>query len=160
MHRALAEAGLGRPEDALWDWHVALNFDPSLASEDLGRFGDPGSLLAANPLREPRPTPLADGEAVSVHASPPGKLTPPRVRQTTRPKFPFGTQFFGVRGRVVVETIITKDGQVIQPRVLEGLDKPTLVCSALEALRKWVIRPARLNGVPVAVYYALTVHFE
>jgi hypothetical protein len=55
---ALAEAGMGQQEDALWHWHVALNLDRAVLSpEALASFGSPGDLLARHPLRQPGAAP-------------------------------------------------------------------------------------------------------
>jgi hypothetical protein len=31
MQKALASAGLGKQDDALWDWHIALSLHPALS---------------------------------------------------------------------------------------------------------------------------------
>ncbi|MFL6247249.1 MAG: hypothetical protein ACJ74H_14550 [Thermoanaerobaculia bacterium] len=38
-HKALALAGLGREEDALWYWHTVLTLYPPFAKSDLSGFG-------------------------------------------------------------------------------------------------------------------------
>lgn len=61
-------------------------------------------------------------------------------------------------GRLVLETIIDKDGCVAVGHVLKGLT-PCLDRAGLGAVQGWVFEPARLDGKPVKVYYTLTVNF-
>lgn len=162
MHRALAEAGLGKHRDALWDWHVALNFNPSLEDGDLTRFGELGVYLKRNPLRVPdldRGT-LEQGGGHEKVMSVTGEIDPPKARKHPQPVFPFGAKVFGVEGLIIVQTIITKDGEVTHPVVLKDLNVATITYSALQALRKWRFRPARLDGKPVVVYYNLTINYH
>lgn len=65
-----------------------------------------------------------------------------------------------VRGRVEVQTIIDKAGEVGLVKVLRGSRKG-LDQAALAAVRRWQFEPARLSdGRRVAVYYTLTVNFQ
>src|SRR6185503_17210096 len=41
-HKALANAGLSRFDDALWDWHVAVGILPTMANADMSAFGPAG----------------------------------------------------------------------------------------------------------------------
>ena len=41
LHKAVALAGLGRNDDAVWYWHVALNIYPAIAESDMSMFGAP-----------------------------------------------------------------------------------------------------------------------
>lgn len=64
-----------------------------------------------------------------------------------------------IQGVVIVEAIINKQGNVTNVKVLKplpmGLDQ-----AAVDAVKKWVFKPATLNGKPVEVYYNLTVNFR
>ena len=61
-------------------------------------------------------------------------------------------------GSVVVEAIIDEEGCATNVRMLRG---PPLgySTSAVEAVRRWVFKPATLQGRPVKVYYVLTTNF-
>jgi protein TonB len=63
-----------------------------------------------------------------------------------------------ITGVVVVETIVNKQGEVEQVRVLKGLSLG-LSEQAVEAVKKWRFRPGTLNGEPVEVVFTLTVNF-
>ncbi len=72
LHRALAEAGLGHRDEALWHWHEALDLDPAFAREDLDGYGAPGRLLAGHPLRAPHASELVvDGMPQRLVSAPP-----------------------------------------------------------------------------------------
>lgn len=63
-----------------------------------------------------------------------------------------------IQGVVIVQAIVTKEGNVKDVKVLKGLPMG-LDKAAAEAVEKWRFKPATLNGKPVDVYYNLTVNF-
>ncbi len=162
MHRALAQAGRGARRDALWDWHVALNFNPRLLDEDLSQLGDPGNYLRRNPLRTLRQHESGstdeDGDQGPYLIL--GRVDPPKVRKRPQPSFPRGASYFKVEGPIVLQLIITKEGEAIQPVILRDLDVATLSFSALEAVRRWKFSPAHLDAEPVPVFYNMTVNYH
>lgn len=64
-----------------------------------------------------------------------------------------------VQGVVIVQAIITCDGEVSNVNVIQGLPLG-LTESAVDAISRWRFEPARQNGRPVMVYYNLTVNFR
>lgn len=62
------------------------------------------------------------------------------------------------QGAVIVEAIIDEEGCIQKLRVCKSVH-PALDLATLDAVRRWVFRPAELNGTPVKVYYTLTVNF-
>lgn len=160
--RSLAEAGLGHDDDALWYWHVALNLYPEIAGTDLERYGRPGVLLRSHPLPERSPGEPPGGEPprdgpYCIDCD--DRITPPEVRKKPRVSYPTGARAFQEQGSLVVSVVISSDGAVSEPRILEALPVPTMSYAALEAVRQWEFVPARLDGEPIAVYYTLTVNF-
>jgi TonB family protein len=146
-HKALANAGLGKVDEALWYWYIAQEISPAAAKSDLSSFGAPGEFLKRHPF--------ADAEIKAV-----GKVTPARVVKQVLPKFPAGASRFGVAGDLVVQIIIDKTGQPTLPRIVRALPAPTLSYVALEALRHWQFEPAMSNGQPISIAFALTVHYK
>jgi len=162
MHRALAEAGLGETEDALWDWHVALNMSPSLADRDLGRFGKAGALLASNSSwlpSSPADEDEREEDVLAPSAEPPG-IQPPRMRRRIRPDFPYGARYFQIQGPIVVQMIISQEGEVTAARVLKDLDAAALTYVVFQEIRKARFRSALLDGKPIAVYFNLTFNYR
>lgn len=64
----------------------------------------------------------------------------------------------GVRGIVIVETIIDENGVVCDAAVLKGID-PATDAAAVAAVKQWRFTPARTKGHAVPVYFDLTVRF-
>jgi len=149
-HRALALAGLGRHEEALWYWHIVLSLYPGFGSSDVGSFGEPGAFLSANPL-PPKP-PDRDFD-------PAGFVYPKEISRKT-PKFPEGARWFRITGTLVVDVMITENGTVSSPRVVTPLPAPTLSYAALEAIRKWRYEPGTRDGTPVPVPLTVKVTFK
>jgi hypothetical protein len=59
---------------------------------------------------------------------------------------------------VAVVIVVSEDGRVIQAKAISG--HPTLRGPAVEAARKWVFEPSKLNGQPVTVESILTFVFS
>ncbi|HEV7764930.1 MAG TPA: energy transducer TonB [Thermoanaerobaculia bacterium] len=152
-HKALALAGLGRNEDALWHWHTVLTLYPPFEKSNLSSFGDAGAFLTAN--RNPR---IPDG--FPEEGKRPPDLKPPVVLRKVAPDFPPGAQYFGAEGLLIVNVIIRTDGTVTAPVVRKALPAPTLSYVALEAIRKWKFRPAMKSGEPIEVQFDLTLNYK
>jgi TonB family protein len=148
---ALAEAGLGRTEDALWHWSIAQNlkvdFDPQ-------PFGAPGELLASHPFRRLDEVPAGltvrrpeDG----------GPFSPPRVVEAGEIKLPgvWGVIPRGIR----LQAIVDAHGKVVQPVVSQSTSE-ALTYTVLKALRDWRFEPARAGETPVTAFYELKVPAE
>lgn len=75
-------------------------------------------------------------------------------------KYPDVAQENGVQGRVIVESIIEKDGSMSDVKVIRSVD-PSLDREALrvvKAMPKWT--PAKLNGIPVRTKCTTPVVFR
>lgn len=64
-----------------------------------------------------------------------------------------------VQGYVTLQTIIDKEGNVTNVKVLKPLSMG-LTEEAVKAVLRWKFKPATLNAKPVEVYYVLTVNFR
>ncbi len=64
-----------------------------------------------------------------------------------------------VEGQVKLEAVIRRDGTVGDIKVVQGL-RMGCTEAAIAALKQWRFRPEERNGVPVDVYYTLTVGFK
>lgn len=146
-HKALASAGLGKINEALWYWYIAQEISPAVAKSDFSSFGAPGEFLKRHPFSS-SDTPAG------------GAASPARVLKQVLPKFPAGATRFGLAGDLVVQIIIDKNGQPTLPRIVRALPAPTLSFVALEALKHWQFEPAKRNGEPVSMPFDLTVHYK
>src|SRR6185312_2096822 len=153
---ALAEAGQGREEDAVWHWYEAQNLQHgALSAADLAAYGLPGELLARHPLRQVDEPPAG----LSVLRSEDRGVEPGRRIAGTIPQLPASgtssalTAPLGFR----LQAVIDSDGRVLAPVVIAG-GSPGMTYQVLEALRSWRYLPARKKGLPVAVFRSLTIN--
>ena len=75
-------------------------------------------------------------------------------------KYPTISQENGVQGRVIVQFVVTKEGNIEEPVVANGVD-PYLDAEALrviKAMPKW--KPGKQRGKEVNVKYTLPIHFR
>src|SRR4051794_41269592 len=56
-HKALANAGLGKINEALWYWYIAQEISPAVAKSDLSTFGAAGEFLKRHPITNADPSP-------------------------------------------------------------------------------------------------------
>jgi Gram-negative bacterial TonB protein C-terminal len=167
--RAIAAAGMGDAEEAAWHWDTALNLFPDIATTQVAPYGPAAAELQRRQLREPEPDELRNqvlklvGQEGSVDVRLGDRtlnVTRPVIVKQPRPDFPTALSILGADGVVVVSVIIGEAGRPRQPRVLTLQDGgPAMKYVALDSLREWRFEPAKLEGKPVAVYYALTVNF-
>lgn len=131
------------PDDLLQHRHALTGVVPGAVDEGLAALMD-------RPPEAPRsaPAPLRIG----------GEVTAPLKVHDVRPSYPALAQQARVEGIVIIEATIGTAGAVEQARVLRSV--PLLDEAALAAVRQWRFSPSRLNGVPVAVFLTVTVHFR
>jgi TonB family protein len=88
-----------------------------------------------------------------------GNVTPVRILQQTRPEYPAELQQAGIEGVVRLQAIISKEGAVLNPRVINSVD-PRLAKAALDSVSQWRYQPSLLNGQPVETVTKIDVAFE
>ena len=74
-----------------------------------------------------------------------------------RPQYPQIARNARIQGAVVLQAIISKNGNIENLKVVSG--HPMLRQSAIDAVRQWRYRPYVLNGEPVEVETQITVNF-
>ncbi len=153
-YRAVAYAGLGKREEALWYWQVAQNLDQNLRAGALfPEFGSAGAFLERRSLRRPGEPP-AD---LAMPFAPPDdpKITPPVPLSVSPPRAPHGLALEGwYADRMRIEVLVDAGGRIRSPVVLEG-EMPVKIYLGLEALRRWRLEPPRAAGEPVATLLSL-----
>jgi protein TonB len=129
------------PAPALTAWHVAS-------------AGVPESLAAAGPaLLAAPPEPIAPPAFVR----PGGAIKEPRKLHDVRPIYPGVALSARIEGMVIIEATISKDGKVVDARVLRS--QPLLDQAAVDAVRQWTFTPTTLNGIPIDVKMTVSVNF-
>jgi TonB family protein len=147
---ALAEAGSGQGDQAVWDWAVANALATGLfTAEELRDFGAAGALLAGRPRRQPGQAPPAlslepPGPEVQNEVKTQGEL-PPLAHTTWEP-----------RPSLRVEVVVDEKGRLRDPLVLSARSGE-VAYRALEAMSDWRFEPAKKHGQPVATLHSLVV---
>lgn len=99
----------------------------------------------------------ADGQA-EMAASPPGYRL--GAQQTPAPGYPWNARRRGHEGTVVVRLDVDAEGHPVKTEITRSSGDDELDEAALEALRQWRLRPAMLNGTPVAGHVVVPVQFK
>jgi len=100
----------------------------------------------------PAPSPAAT-PPVRLHS---GIEAPVKIADKA-PVYPASASSAHIQGIVILEATIDGTGQVVDLKVLRSI--PILDAAALEAVKQWRYRPARLNGMPIPVIVTVTVRF-
>jgi TonB family protein len=88
-----------------------------------------------------------------------GNVQPIRLLHQVKADYPPDAQQQGVEGSVMIQAVISKTGDVINPRVTNTVDS-RLAKSALDAVSQWHYAPTLLNGEPVETATSVTVEFK
>jgi TonB family protein len=86
-------------------------------------------------------------------------ITHPVLIEKINPKYPPEAREERLMGTVIVRTVITEEGIVDAIEVVES-DDARFSEAAVEAIDQWRFEPALCDGMPVGVYYHLTVNFR
>lgn len=88
-----------------------------------------------------------------------GAVLAPRLVYKIEPEYSEEARKAKWQGMVVLSAIVDKNGRTREIKIVRplglGLDE-----RAIEAVQKWVFKPAFLNGVPVAVIATIEVNFR
>ncbi len=79
------------------------------------------------------------------------------LTRKVQPDYPPLARQARIQGAVVLQAVISREGNIENLQVLSG--HPMLVPSALAAVRQWRYRPYFLNGEAVEVETQVTVNF-
>jgi protein TonB len=100
---------------------------------------------------------LVCGFALTAFAQ--SKLEPPVPVRTVQPEYPESLRKAGAMGVVVVKCTIDEQGNVVEPTV-EKSTNPDFDKSAVDAVKKWKFKPAKLDGSPVAKKVSIPIKFQ
>jgi protein TonB len=122
-------------------------------------LGPPPAYVLPVP-RSWRPERGLQADAVTVSSEVPvgGRVVLPAKTKDVHPAYPNVARRARIGGTVVLEAVITAEGQVADVRV--ATSAPLLDDAAVTAVRRWRYEPARLNHIPVAVPVIINVAFS
>ena len=114
------------------------------------------SVVTAVILLAPLAAPLLRAQEEPVTAGS-GGVTVPKRTKTVQPEYPPVAQAQGIRGIVILELVIDKEGKVAEARVVRSV--PGLDEAALAAARQWVYEVTKVAGKPVSVRLTVPITF-
>jgi TonB family protein len=100
---------------------------------------------------------MATVRAISVQESMSPSIAEQHLLEHAPPAYPPLAIAARVRGAVVLDITIGKDGSVEDVKVVSG--HPLLVKNAIEAVKRWTYKPFVIKGRPVEVSIRLEVNF-
>jgi periplasmic protein TonB len=86
-------------------------------------------------------------------------IDPPRLLKEVRADYTEEARRRGLRGEVVLEIVVRRDGTVGDVKILQGLGSG-LNEQAVQAVKQWRFAPAQRHGVPVDVIVEVAVEFR
>ncbi|PYV38369.1 MAG: energy transducer TonB, partial [Acidobacteria bacterium] len=111
-----------------------------------------------NPLAPPAP-PLPSHATHTIHpVRIGGGVQQASLIRQVRPQYPPLAKQARIQGAVVLEAVISKQGTIVNLKVISG--HPWLILAALDAVRHWKYKPTLLNDEPVEVVTNITVNFS
>ena len=87
-----------------------------------------------------------------------GQVEATRLIQQPKPDYPESVRQRGIEGLVLLEGVISIEGEPLSLKVLASPD-PDLSQAALDAVKQWRYQPTLLNGQPVEVVTTIAVQF-
>jgi periplasmic protein TonB len=87
-----------------------------------------------------------------------GSVKAPRLVYGLPPEYPRSAREAQVQGDVQIDTVVDKDGNVVEMKVLNG--PPMLTAAALKAISQWKYEPTCVNGTPYPLEMVVGVSFR
>lgn len=154
-----------------YSFDVAANDrqQPTELPSETDMAGDAGpepTKVAETPTFEDEVRDRADDEGTRPSPSsrriypnvPPGGTSPELVRRD-QPDYPVAARRAGVEGAVILRAVINRDGTVGDVDIVKDLPLG-LGEAAARSVKRWRFQPATLDGVPISVYYTVTVNYR
>ena len=85
---------------------------------------------------------------------------PPQIVRYVRPVYPELAISAGIEGEVVLKVIVGKNGRVLDVSIVRSNVTPSMERAAIEAVKKFIFRPAMQGGIPLQVSVEVPVRFK
>jgi TonB family protein len=89
-----------------------------------------------------------------------GNVQMARLIKQAKPVYPEDLKQQGVTGRVLIRAVLSKEGSLLNPQVLNTDVHPGLAQAALNAVAQWRYEPTLLNGQAVEIITTIEIAFE
>ena len=119
-----------------------------------------GSGTGIGPGRGPGLGPGSGGGTGGGVYQPGGAVSAPRVIKEVRPKYTSEAMTNKIQGTVLLEAIVTRDGNASRIRVVRSLDAGGLDQEAVAAVAQWRFEPGRRAGAAVDVLVTIMIDFS
>jgi bla regulator protein BlaR1 len=86
--------------------------------------------------------------------------TKPRVTRRFPPKYPYEAAQQGIEGKVLIKFVLTKEGTVKEPLVVESNPEGVFDEAALEAVKQYKFNPGTIDGKAVDCIIRMPIVFE
>lgn len=101
---------------------------------------------------------LGNGASTRPQAQVPADVMQKLVRHRVDPDYPVAARPKNLRGVIVLDVVVGRDGSVMNVRALNGPEM--LAQAAMDALRWWRFEPYRIDGRPVVAETTVAVEFK
>ena len=85
-------------------------------------------------------------------------VTDPKAIKKSSARYPDSLRNKKVQGTVRMEVLVSETGKVVDVKVVQSVD-PLLDQAAAASAREWIFEPAKKHGVPVKVWYPVSMSF-
>ncbi len=144
----------GRPEDV----RAGISYEPlqKVITEAVAGWKFSPARKGGQPVGAELTLPVVVQPGMSLDVA---KGTPPSVIKQSPPVYPQEMSKSGLRGEVSVEFVINIEGNVEDAKVIES-NNPGFNEAALEAIRKWKFKPAKMGDKPVKARMKQAIVFQ
>jgi TonB family protein len=135
---------------------MASRADVALA---IGNVSEVVTIRATRPSTAPSPSaarPMGTQERIPIG----GNVQMARLIRQPKAVYPEELKQQGISGVVMIQAVISKTGELINPKVINTDVNLLLAQAALDAVQQWRYQPTLLNGEPVEVATKIDVAFE
>jgi protein TonB len=116
-----------------------------------------GGVVGGLPTEIPPPPPPLPLPRVPVRIG--GQIKAPLLARRVEPVYPALAVHAKIRGVVILEAQVNKDGDVVDVKVLRTAHR-LLDLAAIEAVRQWQYQPLVLNGIPEPFVLTVVLTFD
>ena len=120
---------------------------------------DVGSIQESITVQGETSTPLNRSSATPHRIRVGGNVRPTKLTTKVDPEYPQHLKDAGISGTVVLQAVISREGDILNLRPISPDVNQELINSAMNAVKQWKYAPTLLNGVSIEVVTMISVNF-